>query len=267
MADPKEQEAKSEAIRKTKYQIFTPMRVKREELHEAEYNPRLISKENRKKLKQSVKSGLADAIVWNKRTGNVVGGHQRLSVLDELERNKNYEMDVLAIDVDTETEKKLNIRLNNPNMQGEYDLRMLAEVMIDGNISIGEVGFTNADAEVMFNETELAQLSGYEQPQEVKEDIEKIKQMKELRKTAMKRYKQLESTEYYKILVFDSTENLQKFIEHFKLDAKERYVSGEEVAEKLGLDLPMRMKDEWGVDMGQVPSGREISETDQAEQD
>ena len=102
----KEEKKQRETPQKTKYQIFTPMRVNRSELHEAAYNPRFITKENRKKLKQSVKEGLADAIVWNKRTGNVVGGHQRLSVLDELERNKNYEMDVLAIDVDESTEKK-----------------------------------------------------------------------------------------------------------------------------------------------------------------
>lgn len=262
MAVQKNKTKNDEEPQITKYQIFTPMRVNRSELHEAAYNPRLITKENRKKLKQSVKEGLADAIVWNKRTGNVVGGHQRLSVLDELERNKNYEMDVLAIDVDESTEKKLNIKLNNPNMQGEYDLRGLAELMIGDNISIQEVGFNQADAEVMFNETELAMLSGYEQPAEVKEDIEKIKQMKEMRKTAMQRYKQLESTEYYKILVFDSPENLQKFVEHFKLNEKERYISGEEVAEKLGLDLPMRMKDDWGVDMGQVPGSGENQNSD-----
>jgi len=59
-------------------------------------------------------------------------------------------------------------------------------------------------------------------------------------------------------------------MEHFGLYGKNkesRYLSGEDVASKLGLDLPMHMKDEWGVDMGEVPgtdtkSDRELTRTD-----
>lgn len=236
-----------------RYQIFQHERVHRSQLHEAEYNPRFIDPENRKKLKKAVKSGLVGGICWNKRTGNVVGGHQRLSVMDELEKGKDYYLDVDVIDVDLKKEKELNIILNNPNLQGQYDNGMLAELLIGEDILISDVGFTQADAEVMFSETELSQLNGYEQPEEVKNDIETIKKMKEMRKTAMKRYKQLESTEYYKILVFDSTENMKRFIEHFNLNAQERYCSGEEIAEKLGLKMDMQMKDQWARDMGTIP--------------
>lgn len=229
-----------------KFQIFTPERVHRSELHEAEYNPREIDEASRKKLKQSVKEGLADAIVWNKRTGNIVGGHQRLFVLDELMRTQDYFLDVLAVDVDMKTEKKLNIRLNNPNMTGSYDYDKLGALFIDDGIDFKDVGFTQADVEIMFNETELSKMSGYELPEEVKSDVEQIKKMKERRKTAMQRYKDLENEDYYIIMVFDSPENLAKFKKKFGVKNTEKYVSGEEVAGKLGLELPVTVKDDYG---------------------
>lgn len=244
----------SEGIAKTadsvnklcKFQIFTPERVHRSCLHEAEYNPREIDDASRKKLKQSVKEGLADAIVWNKKTGNVVGGHQRLSVLDELMKTKDYYLDVLAVDVDEKTEKKINIRLNNPNMSGSYDYEKLGALFIDDGIDFKDVGFTQADVEIMFNETELSKMAGYELPEEVKSDVEKIKKMKERRKTALQRYKNLEDEDYYVIMVFDTPENLKKFKGRFSLTNKEKYISGEDVAAKLGLELPVSIKDEFG---------------------
>lgn len=229
-----------------KYQIFTPQRVHRSQLHEAEYNPREIDDESRKKLKKSVKEGLADAIVWNQRTGNVVGGHQRLSVLDELMKTKDYELDVLAIDVDDKMERKLNIRLNNPNMQGVFDYSKLADLFIDDGVEFADVGFTQADIEIMFNETELSKINGYELPEEVQSDVEKIKEMKQKRKDAMAKYKNLENEDYYRVIVFDTPENMNKFITGFQLNAKEKYISGEELAEKLGLKLEITKKDVFG---------------------
>lgn len=243
-----------------KYQIFQHERVHRSQLHEAEYNPRYIAEENKKKLKKAIKAGFVGGICWNRRTGNVVGGHQRLSVMDELDKSKDYYIDVDVIDVDVKKEKEINIILNNPNMQGEYDNGMLAELLIGENIAISDVGFTQADAEVMFSETELSHLNGYEQPEEVKNDIETIKKMKEMRKTALKRYKQLESTEYYKILVFDSPENMKKFVEYFGIDSETRYCSGEEVAAKMGLKMDMKMKDQWARDMGTIPGDPGMSD-------
>ena len=236
-----------------KYQIFQHERVHRSLLHEAEYNPRFIDPENRKKLKKAVKSGLVGGICWNKRTGNVVGGHQRLSVMDELEKGKDYYLDVDVIDVDLKKEKELNIILNNPNLQGQYDNGLLANLLIGENIAISDVGFTQADAEIMFSETELSYLNGYEQPEEVKNDIETIKKMKEMRKSAMERYNQLASDDFFKILVFDSPENMKKFVEHFKLNTEERYCSGEEIAEKLGLKMNKVIKNPFGEVVGKIP--------------
>ena len=57
-------------------------------LQPAAYNPRVELKPGDKeyeKLKKSIQEfGFVEPVIWNKSTGNVVGGHQRLSVLRDL---------------------------------------------------------------------------------------------------------------------------------------------------------------------------------------
>ena len=88
-----------------------------------------MSKETKKRLKDGLqKHGLVSTLTWNERTGNLVGDHQILEQLDSLERNKNYSLDVCVIDVDEKEEAILNVHLNNPSMQGDWDLDKLAEM-------------------------------------------------------------------------------------------------------------------------------------------
>ena len=65
----------------------------------AKYNPRTITDEARARLEASIeKFGLVQPIVWNRRSGNVVGGHQRLAVLQE---KGVTEVRVVEVDLDT----------------------------------------------------------------------------------------------------------------------------------------------------------------------
>ena len=85
----------------SKYQKFTIATINRADIKNAEYNPRIMDKEAKKRLKAGLKKhGLVSTLTWNKRTGNLVGGHQRLEQLDALEKNKDYSLDVCVIDVD-----------------------------------------------------------------------------------------------------------------------------------------------------------------------
>jgi hypothetical protein len=118
--------------------------VNRSQLKDAPYNPRVIDDEAKKKLKDAIKNvGLVQPVVWNKRSGNIVGGHQRISILDDLEKNPDYTLLVSAIDVDEKTEKELNILLNNPNAQGDWDLEKLQGLISE--VDIGNTGFDLAD--------------------------------------------------------------------------------------------------------------------------
>lgn len=113
-----------------KYQIET---VARSSIHEAPYNPRKISDEARKKLKKGLEQyGLVQPIVVNRLTMNVVGGHQKLAIMDKGNKypENDYMLQVAMIKVDEETEVKINIFLNNPAAQGEWDNELLQEIKI-----------------------------------------------------------------------------------------------------------------------------------------
>lgn len=136
----------------SKYQKFTIQTINRADIKNAEYNPRIMDKEAKKRLKAGLKKhGLVSTLTWNKRTGNLVGGHQRLEQLDALEKNKDYSLDVCVIDVDEAEEAVLNVQLNNPSMQGDWDLDKLALITEDYGVGFEEMGFTPLDVDLMFD--------------------------------------------------------------------------------------------------------------------
>ena len=112
----------------SKYQKFETATINREQIKNAKYNPRRISDSAKKKLKDNIKRvGLLDTIVVNKNTMNIVSGHQRISILDSLERKKNYNLTVAMVDLSEKEEKEQNIFFNNTKVQGEFDTDILAE--------------------------------------------------------------------------------------------------------------------------------------------
>ncbi len=120
-------------------------KIKAERLNPAAYNPRKDLKPGDKeyeKLKRSIEEfGCVELIVWNKRTGNVVSGHQRLKILLEY---GHTEIDCVVVDLDEQREKALNIALNK--IQGEWDENKLAEVMADLDAGAFDVSLTGFDA-------------------------------------------------------------------------------------------------------------------------
>lgn len=88
------------------------------DLNPADYNPRYIEDEAMTGLKASIEEfGCVQPIIWNKHTGNVVGGHQRLKVL--LSQGIK-ETDIVVVDLPIEKEKALNVTLNNHNISGDF---------------------------------------------------------------------------------------------------------------------------------------------------
>ena len=85
----------------------------------ADYNPRTITEKSLEGLERSiVEFGLVQPLIWNKKTNRLVGGHQRLKVL---QGQGIVETDVIVVDLDDTKEKALNITLNNQKIQGEFD--------------------------------------------------------------------------------------------------------------------------------------------------
>jgi len=89
-----------------------------EELVPAEWNPRSISSEALDGLEKSIdRFGLVQPIIWNKRTQRVVGGHQRLRVL---QRKGAVTAEVVVVDFSEDEEKALCVALNNEKLQGDW---------------------------------------------------------------------------------------------------------------------------------------------------
>jgi len=95
----------------------------------AKYNPRKNLQPpdaEYQKLKRSMEQfGFVGGMVWNKRTGNLVSGHQRLKILRR--EFEVEEIDVSVVDLPPEREKLLNLALNK--IVGEWDELALAAVL------------------------------------------------------------------------------------------------------------------------------------------
>lgn len=123
-----------------------------DDLHPASYNPRIQLKPGDKefeKLKNSIlEFGYVEPIIWNKQTGNVVGGHQRLEVMKHLGET---EVDCVVIDIDEKKEKALNIALNK--ISGEWDTGKLTDLLkeLDGDGLSALTGFDMKELDDLFS--------------------------------------------------------------------------------------------------------------------
>jgi hypothetical protein len=94
------------------------VRKKMSDIQPAGYNPREIRPEAITGLTGSIaRFGMLEPIIWNKRSGNIVGGHQRFKVLST---QGVEETDVVVLDLDDNEEVALNITLNNPSVRGVF---------------------------------------------------------------------------------------------------------------------------------------------------
>lgn len=120
----------------------------------AAYNPRKDLKPGDpeyEKLKKSITEfDLVEPLVWNKRTGNLVGGHQRLKIL--IERG-DTEVEVSVVDLPENKEKALNLALNK--ISGEWDLPILKDLLQEldvGDFDIEITGFDSKEIEELMTQ-------------------------------------------------------------------------------------------------------------------
>lgn len=133
------------------------------DLKPAAYNPRKDLQPGDpefEKLKRSLTEfGYVEPVIWNKATGHVVGGHQRLKVLATL---GHTEVDCVVVELDETREKALNVALNK--ISGDWDESKLA-------LLIADLDAADFDAELTgFDDTEIQQLIGSLDEGEVEDD-------------------------------------------------------------------------------------------------
>lgn len=99
-------------------------------LNAAPYNPRKDLQpgdpEYQKIARSIEKYGCVEPIIWNEKTGNMIGGHQRLKVLAA---TGAVEVDVSVVQLSLEDEKALNLALNK--ISGQWDNEKLSAVLQD----------------------------------------------------------------------------------------------------------------------------------------
>lgn len=115
-----------------------------ENINPAVYNPRKDLRPGDpeyEKLKRSIHEfGFVEPLVWNRRTGNLVGGHQRFKIL--LEQGAT-EVECSVVDLDETQEKALNIALNK--ISGDWDMPKLKDLLEELDVGDFDVELTGFD--------------------------------------------------------------------------------------------------------------------------
>lgn len=156
-------------------------------MNPSEYNPRKDLKESDKEyqaIKNSLETfGLLSPIVWNKRTGNIIGGHQRYKILKS---QGVTEIECVVVDFDEEKEKACNIALNSAI--GEWDNDKLDALLFELQYSdflMSDFGIDMSDFEEIETEESPVQeekteyilkitFSDYREFEKVENDIRKL---------------------------------------------------------------------------------------------
>lgn len=129
------------------------------QLKPATYNPRKITDKSKAFLGKSIDTfGMLVPIVWNERTGNIVGGHQRY---DHLLESGETEADVVVVNFGDHDEVALNIALNHHGLRGKFTKQasqMLADAAVEFGNEFEELGLGSLgnDLEKLFREKKEA---------------------------------------------------------------------------------------------------------------
>lgn len=123
-------------------------------------------------------------IIWNEATGRIVSGHQRISILDELEKSDDYELSVSAVTLSEKEEIEQNVFLNSTTFTGEFDLEAL-KGLIDNGLDYESAGLDLYDLNIIGVETIEEDEPEQEEEAEEAKDIESIKAEKERARQAI----------------------------------------------------------------------------------
>jgi hypothetical protein len=229
--------------------------VKRSAISNAAWNPRSLSDGAKKKLQANLKRiGLLAPITVNKKTMELVGGHQRLACIDALEGSPDYTLDVAMVKLTDKQAKEAAIFLNNLEGQGEWDLPLLAAILPE--LDLEHTGFEPITLDIIFADTEFSDMFGEksqapaaqetfgelaamsamrDEPEDVPGEgptsggDEAVKRtasaaaVAEMRKTS-KGMTVSEDTERYSIIIFNSRKDREAFNERIGVDKATRYI-------------------------------------------
>lgn len=221
---------------------FEIVEIHRSEIKEADYNPRFITEDARRRLKKAIeKVGLLAPITWNRRTGRVVGGHQRLRALDTINGNRDYYLRVAAVDMDETEEKAANLLLNNTEAQGEWELEKLGEILKAPDLDLVIAGFDASDVFKIVGDTATDTV--------LTEIADRVEQVKQARENTTKHNDTTHSSHWFLVVVFRDDEERLAFTERLGLQ-NNRYVDGRQLAGLLASPPPPPAEEDDDEELG-----------------
>lgn len=121
--------------------------VSRKSIKEHPLNPRSITPQARTRLRAIIrKHGVIGPVaIVNERTGFMLGGHQRVSILDDEHGNKDYDLQVIFVDKSEAEEKEIIVSLNNQSAQGQWDEYALLGILQDEEVDKEILGFSETE--------------------------------------------------------------------------------------------------------------------------
>lgn len=218
-------------MKRTELQRFDTVQIKRSEIKLHPKNPRQIDESARKRLKGKMQQvGLLQPLIVNKGTMHLLGGHQRLSVMDSIERYKegknDYLLDVAMVDLPEKEELEMLVFLNNPSAQGTWDSELLAEINAEFGVSFDDMGFDALDVDMLFDgDSRFSEL--FADSQEVKEAKDSLAEIKAHRKESTERMKEEQTSDWIFTVVCRSEKEKRDWLKKMRIPAHERFISGD----------------------------------------
>ena len=138
------------------------------------------------------------------------------------------------VDVDEREERVLNVQLNNPSMQGEWDLDKLTEMADSAAISPDEFGFSDGDISVLFGGDARFDELMADAP-EVEDAKNTLREIKEHRAESMAKMQEAQTADFYFTVVCESDAQKKAILKALAIPEWESFANGRVLAGKLGV--------------------------------
>lgn len=148
-------------------------------------------------------------------------------------RKDDYELTVCVVDLTPEDEVKANIQLNNPSIQGEWDVDMLGEIKLSfPEIDfVEDLGFEKPELDFMFDGQEDTTSP---EIKETEASIDQIMKIKEMKKDYRKQTKALnengeadwvvDKDDYYLTIAFPDNKSKWDFMRLIHKQKEAKYI-------------------------------------------
>lgn len=220
---------------KTLHQRFEMGCIWRHEINPHPRNPRKIAKSAAHRLKGKIEEvGMVQPIVVNRRTMLIVGGHQRIAVLDKLEKynsekqTNDYQLDVSFCELDDKAELEMLAFLNNPAAQGIFDVDVLAELNLELGVGFEGMGFDQMDVDFLFDgDARFSHI--FEDAPAVEIEKGKLEEIKAARAKGVEKMQEKNSAEFYFVVVCRDEDEMGEVKKRLGVQPHEQFVSGDAV--------------------------------------